>query len=301
MKQARHNRIGLVLAMAGLFLIAAAPSFALGTREGTPITNTATVDYEDANGNPLQAISNTVTTIVSQVAAVDVSPDNASSADPGDVVSYLHTVTNQGNGDDTIDITASSSQGWSVALYLDDGDGIFEPGTDDTLLADSDADTVPDTGLLTDDGTADIWVEVTVPSGVADGTVDTTTVTGTSSFDTGQSDSATDTTTITSPDLSVVKSVSPTGDQPPGTVLTYTMVVTNNGSATASAVVLTDPEPANTTYVPGSLTLGGSGLTDAGGDDAGDFGVTTAGEATVDIGTLAPGASATVTMQVTID
>ena len=47
---------------------------------------------------------------------------------PGDTVPYLHTVANTGNGSDTIDLTASSSQGWTVPLYVDDGDGVFEPG-----------------------------------------------------------------------------------------------------------------------------------------------------------------------------
>ncbi|ANM29588.1 hypothetical protein ABI59_08360 [Acidobacteria bacterium Mor1] len=293
MKQTLRTRFGLGAAIAALVLLAT-PALALGTPEGTPISNTATVNYEDDNGNPLSATSNTVTTIVAQVAAVDVDPDNASSADPGDTVTYLHTVTNNGNGDDTIDLAAVSSQGWTVTIYLDDGDGVFEGGADDTVAS--------DTGLLSADGSVDIWIEVVVPAGTADGTVDTTTVTGTSQFDSGVSESATDTTTVDSPDISVVKSVSPTGDQPPGTTLTYTMVVTNNGNAAASAVVLTDAVPANTTYVAGSITQDAGSLTDGGGDDNGDFGATTAGTVTVTIGTLAAsGGSTTITFQVTID
>ena len=83
----------------------------MGTTAGTPITNQATVDYEDANGNPLQALSNIVSTTVSQVAGVSVTPDNSQTADPGDSVPYLHVVENTGNGPDTIDVTASTSTG----------------------------------------------------------------------------------------------------------------------------------------------------------------------------------------------
>ncbi len=294
-------RTTYLLAAALLLAATALPVLAAGTPAGTGITNQATVDYADANGNPLQALSNVVTTTVSQVGGVDVAPDNAGGGDPGDTVSYLHTVTNTGNGTDTIDVTAASSQGWTVNLYLDDGDGVFEPGGDDVALADTDGDATPDSGALGDDGSVDIWVAVDIPAGAADGTVDTTTVTGTSSFDGGVTESATDTTTVASPDLGVVKSVAPAGDQPPGTVLTYTIVITNNGSADANSVVLTDPVPADTTYVGSSIVQDGVGKTDGGGDDNADHDVTNPNTVTVDVGVLAAGASTTVTFQVTID
>src|SRR5262249_35997998 len=40
----------------------------------------------------------------------------------------------------------------------------------------------------------------------------------------------------------------------PGDVVTYTITVTNSGNADATGVLLTDPIPANTTLVAGSLT-----------------------------------------------
>ncbi|HET9480817.1 MAG TPA: hypothetical protein VFP98_03605 [Candidatus Polarisedimenticolia bacterium] len=287
-------------AMAVFILAATGLALAAGTPAGTVISNQAQVDYTDTNGNPLQSLSNIVTTTVSQVATLTVDPDRASGAAPGDTLYYAHVVTNLGNGDDTIDLTAVSSNGWATALYADnDASGTFTPG--DVLLADSDGDLVPDTGLLAADADIDILVEVIVPAGVANGTVDTTTVTGTSTFNTAVSDTAIDTTTINSPDMSVVKSVLPAGPQPPGTVLTYTVVVTNNGGGDAASVVLTDAIPANTTYVPGSITLNGVLKTDAGLDDEGDFNATTAGAVTVNIGTVAAAGVVTVTFQVTIN
>jgi uncharacterized repeat protein (TIGR01451 family) len=283
-------------AVAALALVAGSMTglaLAAGTPAGTVISNQATVNFTDVNGNPLTQLSNVVTTTVSQVAAVTVAPDNASNADPGDVVVYAHTVTNNGNDDDTFDLSATSSQGWTVAIYADAGViGVYEPGTDLPIA---------DTGVLTADAVYTILVTVAVPAGAANGTVDTTTVTATSQFNVGVSDSATDTTTIDAPALAVVKSVSPTGDQPPGTVLTYTIVITNSGAGAANSVVMRDPVPANTVYVSSSIVQDGNPKGDGTGDgDNADHNVTNPGEVTVNVGTLAAGGSTTISFQVQI-
>ena len=76
--------------------------------------------------------------------------------------------------------------------------------------------------------------------------------------------SATDSDTITSiPDVALVKSVNPTGNQIPGTDLTYTIAFTNDGGVAARSLVISDPIPANTDFKVGSVTssLGTTGLT----------------------------------------
>ena len=70
------------------------------------------------------------------------------------------------------------------------------------------------------------------------------------------------------PNLSVVKSVTPSGSVAPGTELTYTLTATNSGTAVAVNSTLTDAIPANTTYVPGSTMLNGAVVADA--PDGGD-------------------------------
>lgn len=295
-----------VLALA--WTVLAVPGWAVGTRAGTNITNTARVDFTDANGNALFQLSNTVTTTVAQVGGVIVDPNNGPvSLDPGDVFYFPHVVTNAGNFDDTINLTAVSAGGWPVTIYRDvNGNGLYEPGTD-TVLADSpgDADAIPDSGLLSDAGPGSamrILVAVTVPAGTPDGTADVTTVTGTSVFDPTKTDTATDTINVTSPNVSVVKSVAPLGAQPPGTILTYTIVVTNNGSAVANSMVLTDPIPANTTYQLGTITNNAVPQTDALDGDTANYNITNPGQITVNIGVLAPtGGTATVTFQVQIN
>ena len=281
-------------------LVSTVPALALGTPAGTNITNTATVQYKDVNGNDLTATSNTVSTIVSQVAAVDISPNNSATASPGDVVSYPHTITNNGNGNDTIDLSFVSSQGWTVQVFADtNGNGVVDVG--EPLLTDTDSDSTPDTGSLAANGTFKIVVRVTVPGGAADATVDVTTSTATSSFNTSVSDTATDTTTVSAPSLTVLKSVSPTGNQPPGTVLTYSMVVTNGGTGAANGAVLSDAIPTNTTYVASSITQDAVSKTDGVDGDNADHNGTTSGAVTVTIGTLAASASTTITFQVTIN
>ncbi len=64
------------------------------------------------------------------------------------------------------------------------------------------------------------------------------------------------------PSVGLVKSVSPTGIQPPGTDLVYSVAFTNSGSSVAVSVQISDPIPANTDFKVGSATrnLGTTGL-----------------------------------------
>jgi uncharacterized repeat protein (TIGR01451 family) len=62
------------------------------------------------------------------------------------------------------------------------------------------------------------------------------------------------------------------GSQPiPGAAITYQIVVTAAGSGVALGAAFSDPIPASTTYVAGSLRLNGATLTDSVDSDAGSF------------------------------
>jgi len=62
------------------------------------------------------------------------------------------------------------------------------------------------------------------------------------------------------------------GNQPiPGAAIAYQIVVTATGTGIATGVAFTDPIPASTTYVAGSLRLNGAPLTDAADADTGSF------------------------------
>ena len=93
----------------------------------------------------------------------------------------------------------------------------------------------------------------------------------------------------------------------PGDTLEYTIVVKNASTTTAvNNVVLSDPIPANSTYVPGSLQIDALGKTDAASDDQAEFSPSQVifrlgtGASAATGGTLAANASTTVKFRVTI-
>ena len=70
------------------------------------------------------------------------------------------------------------------------------------------------------------------------------------------------------------------------------------GSGAVSGLAITDNIPADTSYVNGSITLGGVAQSDAVDADAGDYNGT---RINVALGTVAGGQTRTVTFRTTID
>ncbi|MBW7885993.1 MAG: DUF11 domain-containing protein, partial [Caldilineaceae bacterium] len=116
----------------------------------------------------------------------------------------------------------------------------------------------------------------------------------------GQRNSNTVTVAIsTNPNLRLSKRLEPTGSLAAGDLVTYTLVVTNTGSGDALQVLVQDPIPTNTSYVPGTLRLGGAPLTDVADGDAGTFD-TFNNRVQFAVGTLPGGASRTLQFTVRI-
>ncbi len=237
---------------------------------GTAITNQATITYQ-SGGNNLSTQSNGDTLFVATAASVDIAATvTVASGNPGSRIVLPFTVTNLGNNADVIDLTYASSQGWTWAIWVDaNGDGL--PGTNgDYLLTDTDADGKIDTGALAANRTLTLLAVATVPVGSTNGLTDTVTITAISSLDTTKSDLQAFTTTIKAPVLTIAKAVSPTGAQPPQTVLTYTVTVTNVGDGDAKSVIISDLIPNYTTYVTGSIRTGSTLATLTARTDAAD-------------------------------
>jgi uncharacterized repeat protein (TIGR01451 family) len=99
------------------------------------------------------------------------------------------------------------------------------------------------------------------------------------------------TTDLSSPRLAIEKSVVDLngGEVEPGDVLRYAITTRNGGDDAATQVRLQDAVPRQTTLVPGSLSGPGAGAVGGGSSVA------------FDIGTLAPGGSASATFDVVVD
>jgi uncharacterized repeat protein (TIGR01451 family) len=273
-------------------------SFQVVVNSGVPattnITNLANYAYtDDASGLNKNGSTNTTTATVAMVAALSSTINPASQTqDAGLNASYHLIVTNNGNGSDNVRLTHSSSQSFGWIYYLDNnGDGIING-----------ADAVVDgtnLGPIAAGGSVSIVVVATIPHATADGTIDATLFTFTSLTDAGVSTSKTGTTTVRAPMLGLTKSVVVVGGgQPvPGATLRYTISYSNTGTGASSASVITDAIPANTNYTANSVVLNSNSKTDIA--DADEVTVS-GGTITVNLGSVAGGASGSFTFDVVI-
>ncbi|HKW15215.1 MAG TPA: hypothetical protein VJS69_12075 [Candidatus Krumholzibacteria bacterium] len=191
------------------------------------------------NATQSDTIANSVT--VNSFASVSFFPDNSGNATAGGTVTYAHTVANTGNLSDTFNLTFASGQGWTYVFL----NSLNNPITSVTLAPGA---------------SAVVNVRLTVPAGVSVGTVDVATLTATGQV-TLVSDNATDVTTITAGNLALTKTVTPPGNQVPGTDLIYTVDYQNTGSSSLTSIVVYDALPAWTQFKVGSATTGTSPAT----------------------------------------
>jgi uncharacterized repeat protein (TIGR01451 family) len=84
--------------------------------------------------------------------------------------------------------------------------------------------------------------------------------------------------------------------------INYTVTVQATGTGSAANAVFSDDIPANTTYVPGTLSLNSTLLSDTPADDAGEFSSTPSPHVRVTLGTLTQASgSQTIQFAVTIN
>ena len=319
--------IHLSLAAIPLIALTAMPAHAEGVSAGSLIENTASATYDDGDGPPKTIDSNTVVLAVDELLDVTVT-----SLDPGPIGTapgeevLTFEITNTGNGPEAFELTANPSVAGndfdttidSIAVDTN-GNGVYDPGVDTILTG---PETTP---VLAEDENITVFVITTVPAGVTDGqasdvelTAEAVTGTGTPGTTfagqgvdgvdaivglTGADDSAIGSliSGITTVDLvKAVSVVDPFGgtSSVPGSTVTFTLTANVTGSGSVDDLVITDAVPADTTYLPGTLTLDGAPLTDNSGDDAGEASAT---GISVDLGTVAAGTSRAVTFDVSID
>lgn len=274
-----------LLALSGGALTAQTPA-------GTRIVSHTTGTYEAEDGSIL-TFADSAVVIVGQIAGAGIAPPRSVMGDAGVTSIIGHTLTNLGNGNDNLAVTASSRRGWTTRIYRDaNGNAVLDAG--EPLL------TAP--VLLAMGASADILVAIDVPATTAvRGVVDTIDVRATSGFDPGVSGSLYDVLTIR--DAGIAIALDKSADRPSATVgdlVTYTIAYTTSGNGSATEFEITDVVPVGASYVPGTMRLNGVAVSDQPGDDAGFFDVA-ANRVVFLVGNIAVGQSGNVTFQVRVD
>lgn len=294
-----------------------APAYAAGTAVGTLIENTASVDFTQT-GAQQTTTSNTVSFLVAE--RIDIVVTLLSGqvvVSPGDVDrALLFTVTNTGNGAETVELTMNS------IVAGDDFDPV--PALPDAIFFDTDnsgdfniGDVAYTSGVndptLSPDESVDVLLVNDIPGTTANGHLGrsellATATTGSGSPGTvfaGQGDGGVDAVVGTTAAaatafgeylvddvaINVVKSQAvsdPSGGTAPvvGATITYAITVEVVSTGTATAATIGDLIPTWSSFVADSITLNGAVITDATDGDAGEFDLTGAPTVVVRLGDL---------------
>ncbi|KAB2926346.1 MAG: DUF11 domain-containing protein [Bacteroidetes bacterium] len=254
---------------------------------GTTLTNVINVHYT-VGGNTFTVTTNNPYAAVGVVRGVQISPLNLSaSKEPDDTLVYALTVKNTGNSKDVLELSFSSDKGFPWTLYRDvNGNGVYDGG--DVALTDSPgSNTGVDVDSVASTDSVKILARVVVPNTETDQEQDLTTVTVKSAADNAKFQSSNLTTTVNIAALTLSRTVSPSGDQPPGQEMNFEVSFQNNGHGKAYNVVVTETEGDSMSYVANSVTINTVAKTDAADSD--EVTVTTAGGRkviTVNLGTV---------------
>jgi uncharacterized repeat protein (TIGR01451 family) len=276
-----------------------------GTAAGTAINDTASVSSatSDPNSSNNTATAADVVATSTQADLITTNTASPTSVSAGSNVTYTQSVTNNGPAAATAptftqttppnttfqSITAPA--GWTCTTPAVGGTGTI---------------TCTDGSSLSLNATANFTLVTQVVSSTASGTTipETDTASATNIVPSLTTNSATATVTVAnanSANVTLVKSATPSPTVADGDPLTYTLAVTNNGPASATNVIVTDPLPSNVSYLQVTTTAGT--CSEAGGTVTCLLGtLANAGTATITILTLAgaPGV-ATNTASVTAD
>jgi uncharacterized repeat protein (TIGR01451 family) len=231
--------------------------------------------------------SNIVVTPIYQPIIAVTKTANTSNATIGDTIVYSFSINNSGNLAANLTLTDDIPDG---AVLLPNSvliDGVPQPGAN------------PETGIVVGTippgGSVNVTVtlEVTVDSLPQDQRL-TNQAVANYTFSPPDGRQLTGTVSsnvlvipVSAPNVTVVKSTDAI-DAVVGDVITYTVVVTNAGIEVVNNVVMVDPVPVGTVFVPGSVTVDGVARP-TGNPNTG-----------ITLGSIAAGASVTVTFRVEV-
>lgn len=283
-------------------IVTTSPTFTGGTQEIYFLSKSPTTGVFDQIHDQIS---------VTTVHNVTITPNQVGQIYPGGSVVYTNTLTNGGNSTESVTFTSLSQvqAGWTAVLYKDNGTtpGVLDPG--DTPLSPGSLFS----GSFAPGASLDILVKIQSVSSAVPGAVDVATILATYNGGSNTTN-ATETTTVIAGQLRLVKTqaldatcngsgstfvaTDITTGAIPGACIIYKIVATNQGAASVTAVFIDDSTPAFTTYnatsqngvafcSPGAIvTAPTNGAVEA---------------LSCNVGTLAPGATATMTYAVKIN
>jgi trimeric autotransporter adhesin len=269
--------------------------------------------------------------VINTLRNLTITNNNTGQIFPGGSVVYTHMMANNGNVNEGVtsgqvvltDVLSGATAGWSAIVYWDkNNDGTLD--VTDPIITDLSQLTGGTGGASTAAGltpgeNARLFVKVLAPASAVVGDVDTATLTATvtgviNGIAAPSAVTATDTTTVIAgqvrlvkehaldancdgtPDTAYTQGSISTGAVP-GACLRYRITATNEGTANATSLVVSDATPANTTYHSGAGAA--PAATSVGTITA--PAVAASGTVQATIGVLAPNATAVVTFGVRIN
>ncbi|UCG69384.1 MAG: DUF11 domain-containing protein [Thermoplasmata archaeon] len=248
----------------------------VGVEDGTILHNTATFDYDDANGNPYNQLTDFAdVTVTAPVMSFSKTAD-VTEADPGDSIVYTLTYENSGDGVATdVVVTDTIPEDTTFVSSNPNYDGVSQ----DTYTW--------NIGTVAAHSSGTITITVTVDAGTPDGTIlhNEATLDYDDANGNPYDQLADDVdVTVTAPVMCFSKTADVT-EADPGDPIVYTLTYENSGDGVATDVVVTDTIPEDTTFVSSNPNYDG----------------VSQDTYTWDIGTVAAHSSGTITITVTVD
>lgn len=278
--------------------------------DASPVTQSLYVRARSTITGALDIIHQEV--VVNTINDLSITPNNVGQIFPAGTTLYSHVINNNGNVTETnADLQiANTVTGWNAIAYYDaNSNGLQDAGE----ISITNISQIP--GGILPNGSVQILVKVFAPAGANEGSSNTTTITIANlggEINTADN-TASDVSTIIAGDVTLSKRQALDNDcngspdtaltagqisnANPGACLVYEIVATNTGSAAVTELFINDTTPSFTTYfncsgscsataTTGSITAPASG---------------SAGVVEVDVGTLNPTESSTLTFVVKID
>jgi uncharacterized repeat protein (TIGR01451 family) len=158
-----------------------------------------------------------------------------------------------------LDVSSNLELPWK--LYRDDNANRAWDKNDPLIVNTNDSAGVDLDSLSVGDSVR-VFAVISIPKMESDQLVDSVVITAQSARDHSKFEKAATKTTILSPVVTLSKSIFPVGNQPAGSVITYTIAYANNGSVGVKDFAVIDATPEHTNYVQNSVKLNGLAVAD---------------------------------------